>query len=314
MRSPRPFFNALLILALSLTAGRPALAQTIGSVADTFSNGGNFGSFLELLGSFAYLAGAFFGVKAAIQLKEHNDAPHQVKLSKPLTSVAVSGILLALPYFISMMQESLGIGGFGASYFTGGGACMPSQGNTLSRQDLGGMFVAFSCSVPSLMRLISIGSVVGGAFLILKAIYMLPHMEQGRETPSKVIWTLISGIILWTFLPMVTVTLSTLGGNTSEINSILTDKYNRAQGGGTSPATTVAAVLSFVQLLGLIAFSRGALILKAIGENKDGALGRAMTFIFGGAAAMNISWTVGILANTIGAHQAICGVALAGLC
>ena len=70
----------------------------------------------------------------------------------------------------------------------------------------------------------------------------------------------------------------------------------------------------FVQLLGVIAFVRGLLILKSIGENKDGALGRAMTHIFGGAAAMNISWAITMLANSIGAHDQICGISQAVLC
>lgn len=65
---------------------------------------------------------------------------------------------------------------------------------------------------------------------------------------------------------------------------------------GTAEALT--SVLIFAQMLGVIAFFRGFLMLKSIGTGKEGQLGRALTHILGGVLAINIQATVGILART----------------
>lgn len=58
-------------------------------------------------------------------------------------------------------------------------------------------------------------------------------------------------------------------------------------------------ILLFVKLLGHLAFFRGLLILKDYGSDKQGAgLGRGLTHLFGGAAAINIEATTALLAST----------------
>jgi hypothetical protein len=73
------------------------------------------------------------------------------------------------------------------------------------------------------------------------------------------------------------------------------------QGGSGVTAQAQAAmvgVLTFIRLIGYIAFIRGWLLINQAGQGKDGTLGRGITHIFGGAAAINVQITAGILANT----------------
>lgn len=81
-----------------------AAAATAGQVADNIR--GQFGSIADMIGGASYIMGAGFGVRGALKLKEHNENPSQVKLSQPLTALAVSGALLALPSVMDTGAES----------------------------------------------------------------------------------------------------------------------------------------------------------------------------------------------------------------
>ena len=72
-----------------------------------------------------------------------------------------------------------------------------------------------------------------------------------------------------------------------------------AGGGAPGVAEALKGVLLFVKLVGHIAFLRGFLILKGVAEGSQGqTVGRAITHILGGAAAINIDTTVDFLVNT----------------
>jgi hypothetical protein len=84
-----------------------------------------------------------------------------------------------------------------------------------------------------------------------------------------------------------------------QANNFLTAASGSGSGVAGWSAGAIAAVLGFVQILGFIAFARGWLILHKYntGEARDG-LGRSATHIVGGVMALNIKWTVGMLAST----------------
>lgn len=81
--------------------------------AGTFKDASNkvhdqFQGAADLISGGSYIAGAAFGVQAAMKLREHSENPQQTRLSKPLTFGVVSGALLALPSFLSVGTESMG--------------------------------------------------------------------------------------------------------------------------------------------------------------------------------------------------------------
>ena len=78
-------------------------------------------------------------------------------------------------------------------------------------------------------------------------------------------------------------------------------ELSRVPSGGGAPGAAAAleGVLLFVKMIGHIAFLRGFLILKGVAEgSQNQTVGKALTHILGGAAAININATVEILANS----------------
>lgn len=286
-----------------------AAIDSMGDAADKVIDDKTFSGLVDLMTGFAYLAGSLFGVKAAIQLRDNTENPQQTRLSKPMTSMAASGIFLGLPSFTDMTADSLGIAQYTvSSFFQGTWTGQIQQGNSLDK-----VAEAFAQSIPSLSHLISLSATVAGLFLMLRAVFMLPQLEQGRVEAGKIMWLLLSGVILWSLLPFVSTVMGTfgMGSINAQPDNILTQAYAVGNDGGFN--TTINSVLTFVSMIGLIAFIRGTLILKALGENKDGAMGRALTHIIAGAAAINIKWTVAMLATSIGAKSSICGLGGAGV-
>lgn len=282
-----------------------AAIDSMGSAADHITKD-QLPAVAGIFGGLMYLAGSIFGVKAALQLRDNTENPQQTRLSKPLTSMAVSGSLLALPGFMEMFSDtSTAIGVVSLLSGSWGATGAITQGTSLDT-----MAQAFATSIPSLNHLIKMAASMAGLFLIMRAVFMLPQLEQGRVEGGKVMWMLLSGMVLWSLLPFVSTIMGTVGMSTPNAN-ILTQVYST--GGGNAFDTTINSVLTFVSMIGLIAFIRGTLILKALGENKDGAMGRALTHIIAGAAAINIKWTVAMLATTIGAKSSICGLGGAGV-
>jgi len=165
--------------------------------------------------------------------------------------------------------------------------------------DVGQMFVNMQSSIAPLESLAEKFAWLGGIAFFIAAAVKLAQVEQGREEPKKPMFMYLAAVGLWSLSMM----MSTIGGTMGATGGLGSSTSPLASGlasGGGGSAAVIGAVLNFVQLVGLIAFIRGVWLLKAHGENKDGALGRALTHLFGGAAAMNISWTVNVLAATFG--------------
>lgn len=286
----------------------PAVASlengALGEYARRFVASGEYQAIITIVTYVGWIAGAIYGIKTLGQLKDHSDNPNQTKLMKPLTSMVVTGLLMQQGALLDMLSTTL----WGATQTNGIGTLIsdPMAVDCKGQSDLACGAQHFAHSIPALEYMILIVSVGMGLFIAFRGVFMLPQLEQGRVEPAKVVWTFIAASILLSLPQVVNITMSTVY-DTGVSGNVLTAKFNSAGGGDLkSFYATIHAVLMFIQLLGLIAFVRGVLILKAIGENKDGAMGRALTHIFGGAAAMNIYWTTGVLANTFGMQETIC--------
>lgn len=167
--------------------------------------------------------------------------------------------------------------------------------------DIGQMFANLSSSSITMMKLVSGCAFVVGIFLAYRsAIAFKEYADGGGRTQLKTPFGIMLAATLMIAFPgtinMATETLS-LGQNTGSILS-------ESGGGGGATGMMSAAltgVLLFVKLVGHIAIFRGILMLKKIAEGQQGAeVGRALTHIFGGAAAVNINATINLLANSVG--------------
>ncbi len=96
-----------LLVGSALLAPFMSYALEVSDLADTAR--GQLGAVADLISSGSYIIGAATGVMSLLKFKEHNENPQQNKISKPITLLAVSGGLLALPSFLTVGQDSLGL-------------------------------------------------------------------------------------------------------------------------------------------------------------------------------------------------------------
>ena len=118
----------------------------------------------------------------------------------------------------------------------------------------------------------------------------------GRTKLSTPILLAVIGATLISF-PIAT----NIATETMALGAATGTELSRVPSGGGAPGAAAAlkGVLLFVKMIGHIAFLRGFLILKGVAEgSQNQTVGKALTHILGGAAAININATVEILANT----------------
>jgi hypothetical protein len=135
------------------------------------------------------------------------------------------------------------------------------------------------------------GVIIGGM-----AIVKFKDLSDGKiPAHMPILLSIISAALIASPSIIMTITSTYYGDKKFQPDNLLTS-IPQTSVDGVSDALT--SVLIFVQMLGVIAFFRGFLMLKSVGTGKDGQLGKAMTHILGGVLAINIQATVGMLART----------------
>lgn len=177
-------------------------------------------------------------------------------------------------------------------------AAMPVYAQEMPSVDQ--MFANFNDASTSLIDLVVGSGFVMGIFLgIFSLMKFKEYSEsQGRMKLSTPVGLMVVSALLVALpgtINMATETLS-LGANTGK------DLLSDPSGGSGATAAFGAGlkgVLLFIKLVGHIAIVRGLLVLKRMTEGQQGAgLGHALTWIFGGAFAVNINATAAMLVNT----------------
>lgn len=163
--------------------------------------------------------------------------------------------------------------------------------------NLGTMFANFSESAAALTELVKYSSYIIGMFLVVGAIFkFMKNANDPREGIKAPLVMLSCGIGIFALTSTVSIVAETMALGSGP-GSILAPS-----GGGISAASGAAiqGVVTFVRLLGYIAFIRGWLFLVDYGNGKvDGTMARGLVHIAGGVAAINLIATLKILANTL---------------
>lgn len=114
-------------LAAALTAGMmvasaDAHANNFSTVATNIK--ASSAQLPELISIVAYISGIGFAVVGIFKLKQHVDNPGQVLMKDGLIRLGAGGALLALPFLLDAMTNTVGTGGTAPVYnqFTGIGA------------------------------------------------------------------------------------------------------------------------------------------------------------------------------------------------
>ena len=94
---------------------------------------------------------------------------------------------------------------------------------------------------------------------------------------------------------------SIFGDATAAHNPIFTGQVGQALGNNADVVkTTISALVAFIGIVGWIAFIRGWFVLRAVADgSQQASITQALTFLFGGALAVNIGDVVNALASTV---------------
>lgn len=164
--------------------------------------------------------------------------------------------------------------------------------------DIGQMFANGTNTWVAAIRLIRIIAYVIGAYLIVASIMNLPKTSdpQSGITIKNPIIMFSVGVILFTVMGTLDVVTTTMAMGSGAGDALL-DKVN----GGTGPmAAAVTGVLTFIRMIGYIAFIRGWLMLNQYSgrQAQPGMMSRGLTHIIGGVAAINVKTTALMLVAT----------------
>lgn len=160
------------------------------------------------------------------------------------------------------------------------------------------MIINIANTMPDLLAMFSAITYVIGFLLVLKGIYKLKEYGEMRTSMSSQtnLWppliTITIGTLLIFFISTYQVGLQTLFSYTSPL------AYTE---GSDSAEDLIPAVVSIMQVVGVIAFIRGMLLLNNAGHPgaQQGGIGKGLAFIIGGLLAINIYGTFEMLINTI---------------
>ncbi len=167
---------------------------------------------------------------------------------------------------------------------------------------VGDMFANGQASFEALIRLVKAASYIIGIFLVMGSIYKFSQLGKTAGgppvSPKTPIVMFFAGIGIFALTNSISIATATMAMGSGPGQILVTG----TGGAGWTAQTTAAmtGVLTFIRLVGYIAFIRGWLMLNQSAQPnaQHGLLGRALTHIFGGVAAINVTIFAKILANT----------------
>lgn len=297
----RIFFQLLAVTALvalahpALAAGAPEkLGQVLDHTTDSFSKLPNIFSMI------AYLSGLVLAVQAIFKIKEHVDGrPGGPTLADGVKRFIAGGGFFAMPMVSEALYNSVFGNGQKISITdrTSGNATGDGLDALVVRmmQDIGG-------PTEKLLTAFCYLSAIG--FMMVGISRLTKRMEDGPRGPAGMgtIMTFIASAALFAFGDMMGAFSSSLFG-TSEIktHAIIANNIGMTADDMTKVQTVIEAVMGFVMIVGFIAFIRGWFVLKNFADGNQGAtLAQGLTFLFGGALAINLGPLINAFQSTLG--------------
>jgi len=294
--------SVFLIQTSSAFAG--SVGGSMGNVVSSFTN------FPTLLSTFAYLAGIFSIAWAIFTFRDHVDGGGGAPpLSTAVKRMLMGGMFLATPAIMDATVETLiGNGMVGST----ANVMNNTSCNATGPSTLDTMAVCFISDISGpISLLLSAFCYIGGAMLILFGISRVTRSyQEGARGPTGIgtIMTFLSGGALLSLSEMMgAFSTSLFGGATASITPQLTGDVAQAVGQNAQIiTTTISAVVAFIGIVGWIAFIRGWFVLKAVADgSQQASITQALTFLFGGALAVNIGDVVNAISASVGGQLGI---------
>lgn len=179
------------------------------------------------------------------------------------------------------------------------GASYSSGASAAKVPNLSDMLTHFATTVPNLIEMTTAAAYVLGMFFMVAAVMGMKHfgemrtmMSQEHSITGPLVEFFVGAAML--YLPSTIQTgLSTfwVAPNPYAYLSSPTDQYT----------TFINACYSIMQLIGIIAFIRGLIILKKLGAGRtQDTLGKALAHLTGGVMCINMYTTLQMLEATVG--------------
>lgn len=291
-----------LAVAAWFGSGGVAFAQTLGELlCNGYLNARPFG---DLFAWVAYMAGSVAVLRGVFNLKGTIDNPNK-GLTMPLCYLAGGAALLALPGVVGTVETTLfeDVNAYVPRHCLAGPA---SGGGSLDE-----MMVSFVNNIRGPLSLVcSIIAILAGLYMSVNGLMSASKYGTDSKAHSlhKILTNLGFGAMLIAFGSNLQTMLQTVFGGDGEYEGdvdIAWAGLAAALGADAVNARFIAAVnaaLMFVQLIGLMAFVRGWLILKKVVEGTSGnaTMAQGLTHILGGCLCINIEAFLTAMQNTFG--------------
>lgn len=301
-------FFALIFSGMTIFAPGAAFAQSLGDMMCSVSH--NIAPFENLFVGLAYIMGSILIGVGLSQLAFFTDtfsASKQYGIARPKGLLIAGSSLLALPSFLKWAGNSL----FGYTYSSdfGGGlnACIApiAAGGPVGTVGLDGMMINLIANIQGpLVFMLSSLAILMGIFMVMRGLVKGSKFGQdAKSSVPNIAANIVIGAILYyvgTSHDDISATLfgdSNVWGPNGVTSAIASDF------GADTEAFQAAihAALNFVQLVGMIAFIRGWLVIRdAVEGQGQKTVAQGLTHVIGGALAINIYRFLDLMDTTFG--------------
>jgi hypothetical protein len=283
--------------SLVMTTQAEAQVTTVGGVLNQLTT--SWSAFPSLLSAAAYVLGLIFSARGVFMFKDHvdGDKNNHVPLSTAVKHFLSGGMLFSLPFMSSAVMANL----------LGTGA--PVVGFTSTHQDpgIGGldeMVIQFIGNIagPATYMLIGFAYISAILLLITAITRMTKTAQEGPRGPAGIgtLMTFIASGALFSVGQMIGVFSSSLFG-TNVVSTYATISQNVLPAADEAiVAPVIESLMIFIMIVGYIAFIRGWFVLKSFADgNSQATLAQGLTFLIGGALAINLGDLVNVLQKTV---------------
>ncbi len=288
---------ALAIYALLLPFGE-VMAQT--KVGDMMMKGAQntLSRTPLLIQTIAYISGFAFAVIGLLKIKAHVDNAERTPLSHGLWYLLAATLLISLPAAMNLLQNSTLLKTPGKSVEAAAAFGLNGAGNGLDK-----MMIRFVNDIRKPLQFIIWGSgVVLGLFLLTTGFMRMAKGAgqdgpRGSLGPGTLMRILVGAILFSTAATADMFTASLFGNAVVQFKGLAIANIPAASLANAEQA--IGAILTFIQIIGFIAFMRGFLMFRALADgNTSVSSSAAFTHVIGGALAINISPTLAAIEQT----------------
>ena len=257
-----------------------------------------------LMNAVAFVSGAVLLLRGALLLKKHADNPNDSQIAKALWHFVGGAGLMSLPLVAGLFQRTvLGEIGGGSAW-----SCKPGEIPSDGTKGLDTMMQNFIGNIHApILMLISFISILVGLVYIMRSLFKAAKSgtgAQGSDPKSIIVHMVVGAILISTGTSFFDVHQSLFGDrvvtDVFTYSGIAWSKLTGSEDSAANAKKTVNSVFAFVQIIGVIAFTRGWLVLKAALDGGQATVPQGIVFVVAGVMAVNITKMVEIFDKTFG--------------